>query len=69
MIKNRRRLALVALLLGAVNMRPAVTSLGPVLAEVRAALGMGATVAGLLTSVPVACFAVVGTIAPRLARR
>ena len=69
MIKNRRRLTLAALLLGAVNMRPAVTSLGPVLAEVRAALGMGATVAGLLTSVPVACFAVVGTIAPRLARR
>src|SRR5687767_7238889 len=49
-------------------MRPAVTSLGPVLAEVRAALGMGAAVAGLLTSVPVACFAVVGTVAPRLAR-
>jgi CP family cyanate transporter-like MFS transporter len=68
-IKNRRRLALVALLLGAVNMRPAVTSLGPVLAEVRASLGMGAAVAGLLTSVPVACFALVGTVAPRLARR
>jgi MFS transporter, CP family, cyanate transporter len=67
-IKNRR-LAIVALMLGAVNMRPAVTSLGPVLAEVRAALGMSAAVAGLLTSVPVACFALVGTAAPRLARR
>ena len=68
MIKDRR-LAVVALLLGAVNMRPAVTSLGPVLAEVRAALGMSAAVAGLLTSVPVACFALFGTAAPRLARR
>lgn len=66
---DRRTLALVALMLGAVNMRPGVTSLGPVLAEVRAALGMGAAVAGLLTSVPVACFALVGTVAPRLARR
>ncbi|WP_203932161.1 MFS transporter [Virgisporangium ochraceum] len=68
MIRSRR-LAMAALLLGAVNMRPAVTSLGPVLAEVRAALGMSAAVAGLLTSVPVACFALVGTAAPRLARR
>lgn len=64
-----RRLATVALVLAALNLRPAVTSLGPVLAEARAGLGMSATVAGLLTSVPVLCFALVGFTAPRLARR
>ncbi|MET9880071.1 MFS transporter [Actinacidiphila glaucinigra] len=64
-----RGLAVVALLLVAFNLRPAVTSLGPVLAEVRSALGMSGAVAGLLTSVPALCFALVGVAAPRLARR
>ncbi|MEU6425651.1 MFS transporter [Microbispora sp. NPDC046973] len=64
-----RRLAAAALVLAALNLRPVVTSLGPVLEEARAALGMSATVAGLLTSVPAVCFALVGSAAPRLARR
>ena len=64
-----RVLAVVGLLLTAINLRPAVTSLGPVLEEVRASLGMSAAVAGLLTSVPAVCFALVGVMAPRLARR
>ncbi len=61
--------ALVALLLAAVNLRLAVTSVGPVLDEIRDGLGMSSTVAGLLTSVPVICFAAVGLTAPRLAAR
>jgi CP family cyanate transporter-like MFS transporter len=64
-----RPLAVVGLVLVAINLRPAVTSLGPVLEEVRAGLGMSAAVAGLLTSVPAVCFAVVGSTAPLLARR
>ncbi|MEU9139545.1 MFS transporter [Streptomyces sp. NPDC048404] len=64
-----RRVAVVALLMAAVNLRPAVTSLGPVLEEVRSSLGMSATAAGVLTSVPAVCFALVGSAAPRLARR
>jgi CP family cyanate transporter-like MFS transporter len=66
---RRGLLAGAAIVLAAVNLRPAVTSVGPVLAEVRADLGMSALVAGLLTSVPVACFALVGLAAPGLARR
>ncbi|WP_052359296.1 CynX/NimT family MFS transporter [Actinoplanes friuliensis] len=64
-----RVLAVVGLVLAAINLRPAVTSLGPVLEEVRASLGMSAAVAGLLTSVPALCFALVGFTAPLLARR
>jgi len=64
-----RRLAVTALVLAALNLRPVVTSLGPVLEEARAALGMSGTIAGLLTSVPAVCFALVGSAAPRLARR
>src|SRR5690349_24082224 len=64
-----RPLAVVGLVLVAINLRPAVTSLGPVLEEVRAGLGMSAAVAGLLTSLPAVCFAVVGSTASVLARR
>jgi CP family cyanate transporter-like MFS transporter len=64
-----RLLAAAAILLAAVNLRLAVTSIGPVLTEIRHGLGMNATVAGLLTSVPVVCFATFGLAAPRLARR
>ncbi|MGR3933677.1 CynX/NimT family MFS transporter [Streptomyces sp. BRA346] len=65
----RRRIVVVGLLLAALNLRPAVTSLGPLLKEVRDDLGMSGTIAGLLTSMPAACFAVFGITAPRLARR
>jgi MFS transporter, CP family, cyanate transporter len=65
----RSVLAVTGLVLAAINLRPAITSLGPVLEEVRAGLGMSAAVAGLLTSVPAVCFALVGFTAPRLARR
>jgi CP family cyanate transporter-like MFS transporter len=64
-----RMLVLVALLLAAVNLRLAVTSIGPVLTEIRNGLGMSSTVAGLLTSVPAICFASFGLLAPRFARR
>jgi CP family cyanate transporter-like MFS transporter len=64
-----RLLAAAAILLAAVNLRLAVTSVGPVLTEIRNGLGMSATVAGLLTSLPALCFATFGLAAPRLARR
>jgi CP family cyanate transporter-like MFS transporter len=59
----------VAIGLTAFNLRPAVTSVGPLLAEVRAGLGMSGAVAGLLTAFPALCFVVFGTLAPRLLRR
>ncbi|OIJ93413.1 CynX/NimT family MFS transporter [Streptomyces colonosanans] len=63
------RLLVVGIVLAALNLRPAVTSLGALLEEVRDGLGMSGSVAGLLTSVPSLCFAVFGVMAPRLARR
>ncbi|MBT2384202.1 MFS transporter [Streptomyces sp. ISL-11] len=65
----RRPLLIAGLVVAALNLRPAVTSLSPLLKEVRAGLGMSGAVAGLLTSVPTLCFAVFGLAAPRLARR
>lgn len=63
------RLVVVGIVLTALNLRPAITSLGALLEEARVGLGMSGSVAGLLTSVPPLCFAVFGAMAPRLARR
>ncbi|MEU7580813.1 MFS transporter [Streptomyces sp. NPDC041068] len=63
------RLVIVGIVLAALNLRPAITSLGALLEEVRDGLGMSGTLAGLLTSVPPLCFAVFGVMAPRFARR
>ncbi|MGW0500303.1 CynX/NimT family MFS transporter [Streptomyces sp. NPDC003007] len=63
------RLLVLGIVLSALNLRPAITSLGALLEEVRDGLGMSGSVAGLLTSVPPLCFAAFGVMAPRLARR
>ncbi|MEV5143354.1 CynX/NimT family MFS transporter [Streptomyces sp. NPDC052727] len=63
------RLVVLGIVLSALNLRPAITSLGALLEEVRDGLGMSGGVAGVLTSVPPLCFAVFGVAAPRLARR
>ncbi|MFF8292343.1 CynX/NimT family MFS transporter [Streptomyces sp. NPDC016309] len=63
------RFLVVGLVLAALNLRPAITSLGALLEEVRTGLHMSGGVAGVLTSVPPLCFAVFGITAPRLARR
>ncbi|MEV7188609.1 MFS transporter [Kitasatospora sp. NPDC093102] len=59
----------VAIAAAAFNLRPVVTSLGPLLDQVRADLGMNPTLAGLLTAVPSLCFALFGFAAPAAARR
>lgn len=59
----------VTLVLMAVNLRAAAASVGPVLREIQLDLGMSDTVAGVLTTLPVACFGVFGLMAGRLSRR
>ncbi|MFK0203773.1 CynX/NimT family MFS transporter [Streptomyces lavendulae] len=60
---------IVGIVLAALNLRPAITSLGALFEETRTGLHMSGTVAGLITSVPALCFAVFGVTAPRLSRR
>src|SRR3954452_6148711 len=70
---TRRRggvvLLVVAIVLVALNQRPAVVSVAPVLSDLRADTGLSAAMAGLLTTVPVLCFGAFAPFAPRLARR
>ena len=62
-------LVAVGIALAALNLRTAITSVGPVLGEVTDGLGMTAVGAGMLTTLPVLCFALFGGLTPALARR
>ena len=57
------------MILVALNLRPAVTSVAPLLGDMREELGTSATWAGLLTTMPGLCFAAAGLTAPRLSSR
>ncbi len=59
----------IAIVLLAANLRMAVGSIGVVLETVRGDLGMSATVGGVLTTLPVLCFAVVGVGSAGAVRR
>ncbi len=62
-------LVVSAIVLVALNLRPAAVSVGPVLDEVSTALGLGGAGAGLLTTLPVLAFSTVGALSPALAAR
>lgn len=53
----------------ALNLRPAVVAISPVLGRVRAEFGLSAAAAGLLTTIPVVCFGALAPVGARLARR
>ncbi|MDA8370256.1 MAG: MFS transporter [Nocardiopsaceae bacterium] len=55
--------------LAALNLRTAITSIGPLLDEITAALDMSGVLAGALTTLPVLCFALFGALTPALIRR
>lgn len=65
----RPALALVAVVLIAAALRPGTTSVGPVIAELRADLGFSAVVAGVLTALPGLTFGAIGAVAVALSRR
>src|SRR5215210_840441 len=56
------------LVLLAANLRPALTSVAPLIGEIRTDTGTSNGVAGLLTTLPLLAFSVLSPIAPRLAR-
>ncbi len=62
-------LVAVGIVLSALNLRPVITSVGPMLNEIQSGLGMSSAVAGVLTTLPVMCFAVFGTLSPFVARK
>lgn len=67
-IRPARLLLIASLVMVAFNLRPALSSLGPVLPEALAATGLSTGASWLLTTVPVICFGLFGLAAPRFAR-
>jgi CP family cyanate transporter-like MFS transporter len=57
---------ITALFLVGMNLRPALSSVAPLLDDIRTAIGLTSAGAGLLTTLPVVCF---GVFAPLLAAR
>lgn len=62
-------LVLAAILVLAINLRPAVNALGVVIPELRDATGLSAGTAGVLLALPTLSFALLGIGAPTLAAR
>ena len=67
--RGERALLLLGIVMLAISLRPAVTSLGAVLGVVRADLGISGWLAGVLTTLPVLCFAAVGALTHLLTHR
>lgn len=69
-MRRRENLALLAVIvLVALNLRPAVTSVGPLLDVLQRSLGVSDRWAGVLTAIPVVCFAAGGYAAVPVMRR
>jgi CP family cyanate transporter-like MFS transporter len=68
---HRRGLVLIgmAIVLTGLNLRTAVTSIGPVLRELEDGLGISSGLAGVVATMPVVCFAAIGLAGPGLSAR
>ena len=68
-VPRRGLWAAVAVVLVALNLRPTIVAVSPLLDEISVALELTSFTAGLLMTLPVLCFGVLGPLAPILARR
>ncbi len=60
---------ITGIVLVAVNLRPALAGVGPLVGAIRAATGLSNTALGLLTTLPLLAFGVVSTLTPLVTRR
>ena len=64
-----RSLLITGIVLVAVNLRPSLAGVGPLVGDIRAATGLSNTALGLLTTLPLLAFGVVSTLTPLVTRR
>ena len=60
---------IAGLFLASIALRPQLLSIGPLLPSIRADLAIPASVAGLITTIPVMCMGLFAPIGPRIAAR
>ncbi|HKJ42650.1 MAG TPA: MFS transporter, partial [Sunxiuqinia sp.] len=68
--KNKRQqfLLIAGIILLAFNLRPAITSVGPLVTTIQQALGINNLEAGLLTTIPLIAFALFSPLVPKISR-
>jgi CP family cyanate transporter-like MFS transporter len=64
-----RVILLLALILAAINLRPGITSLAPLIERIAAELALNRSLISLTTALPVLCMGLLAPLAPRLALR
>lgn len=67
--KASRTLLLIGVLFVAINLRPALSSIGPLVDLIRQDIGLSDTLLGLLTTLPLIAFGIVSTITPLFTKR
>ena len=61
-------LFIVGIVLVSFNLRPAITSVGPLVGMIQEDMGLAHWSAGLLTSMPLICFAFMSPLVPKIPR-
>jgi CP family cyanate transporter-like MFS transporter len=64
-----RAMLLLALVLAAINLRPGITSLAPLIERIAGELSLSRSLISLTTALPVLCMGLLAPVAPRLALR
>lgn len=67
--KSANFLLIIGILCIAINLRPALASVGPLIEDIRRATGLSSAMLGLLTTLPLLAFGVVSTFTPLFTRR
>ncbi|MFK8008567.1 MAG: CynX/NimT family MFS transporter [Saprospiraceae bacterium] len=62
-------LLIVGILFVAINLRPALASIGPLIEDIRQATGLSSGLLGLLTTLPLIAFGFISTLTPLFTRR
>lgn len=62
--RANKSLLIVGIILIAINLRPALASIGPLIEDIRATTGLSNTLLGLLTTLPLIAFGVVSSFTP-----
>ncbi len=67
--RNRKILLFLVIILISLNLRPAITSVGPLVGEIRLDTGLSNSLIGLLTTIPVLAFGFFSVLTPLLTRK
>ncbi|WP_228460294.1 CynX/NimT family MFS transporter [Cytobacillus dafuensis] len=66
---SKSALLMLGIIFVAFTLRPAITSVGPLISEIRADTGISNGVAGLLTTLPLIAFGLLSPFVPKIARK